>query len=176
MKFGQTDYYSSVSKSIPIGAEIAHLTIENSSDDCLYSIDTVERIKSKDLFRINSYTGSITVLNSMENSSSQTHLLTILYRCEHNSHIAYTNLHVNILDENNFVNQTKTSFRFTQETYLLIFETSLIQNQKKYLMNFQLINDEGLRIKPQAKIIQGNSILSCESVNPIFVCSFQVIH
>ncbi len=159
VKFSQPDYYSSVSKNIPIGAEIAHLTIESSSDDCLYSIDTVERIKSKDLFRINPYTGSITVLNSFENSSSQTHLLTILYRCEHNSHIAYTYLHVNILDDNNLVNQTNKSFRFTREIYLVIFETSLIQNQRKYLMNFQLINDEGIRIKPQAKIIQGKSIL-----------------
>ena len=158
VKFSQTDYYSSVSKSIPTGVEIAHLTIENSSDDCLYSIDTVERIKSKDLFRINQYTGSITVQNSLENSPSQTHLLTILYRCEHNSHIAYTNLHVNILDENNFHNQTKKLYRFTQENYLVIFETSLIPNQRKYLMNFQLINNEGIRIKPQAKIIQGKFI------------------
>jgi hypothetical protein len=160
MKFSQTDYYSSVSKSIPIGVEIAHLTIENSSDDdCLYSIDSFERIKSKDLFRINPYTGSITVQNSLENTSSQIHRLTILYRCEHNSHIAYTNLHVNILDENNYLNQTKKSFRFTQDIYLVIFETSLIQNQRKSIMNFQLINDEGIRIKSQAKIIQGKKLV-----------------
>ncbi|CAF4272027.1 unnamed protein product, partial [Rotaria magnacalcarata] len=49
VKFSQTDYYSSISKSIPMGAEIARLTIENSAADCTYSIDSVERIKSYDL-------------------------------------------------------------------------------------------------------------------------------
>ncbi len=157
IEFSQKDYYSSVSKSIPIGVEIARLTIENSANDCTYSIDTVERIKSKDLFRINPYSGSITVMNSLENSPSQTHLLTIIYRCEHSYHIAYTNLHINILDENNLSNQTTKSYRFSQENYLVIFESSLMKNRRKYLMNFELIsNDEdGKRIKPDAKILQG---------------------
>ena len=53
MTFAQPEYYSSVSKSIPIGAEIARLTIENPGNDCAYSINSVERIKSKDLFHIN---------------------------------------------------------------------------------------------------------------------------
>ena len=91
----------------------------------------------------------------MESSSNPKHLLTIVYRCEHHSQIASTKLHVNILDEKNFHNQTKKSFRFTQENYLVIFETSLVPKQKKYLMNFLLSNEEGMTIKPQAKIIQG---------------------
>ncbi|CAF4174661.1 unnamed protein product, partial [Rotaria sordida] len=101
IEFSQTDYYSSISKNIPIGAEIARLTIENPSDDCIYSIDSVEKIKSYDLFRINTYTGSITVSNSLVNSQNHKHLLKIIYRCEHNYHIAHTNLHINILDEKN---------------------------------------------------------------------------
>jgi hypothetical protein len=159
IEFSQNDYYSSVSKSIPIGAEIARLTIENSSDDCTYSIDSVERIKSNDLFRINPYTGSITVNNSLENSPIQNHLLTIIYRCEHNYQIAHTNLHINILDEKNLLNQTTKSFRFSQNKYLIIFQTSLIKNRRKYLMDFQLIsNDDGKRIKPNAQILEGKSL------------------
>ena len=167
VKFGQTDYFSSVSKSLPIGAEIAHLTIENSANDCLYTIDSVERIKSKDLFRIDPYTGSITVLNSLETSSNAKHLLTILYRCEHQSLIAHTRLHINILDENNFVNHTTTTFRFARENYLVIFETSLIPNQRKSLLNLQLINDEGAHQQPRSKIIQGDplGLFSIDSSN-----------
>lgn len=155
IKFSQTDYYSSISKNIPIGVEIAHVTIENPAEDCVYSIDSVERLKSKDLFRINPYTGSVSVLNSLETSSNPKHFLTILYRCEHQSHIAYTKLHINILDEKTLVNQTKKSFRFLQDNYLIIFPTTLIPNQKKSLVDFQLINDEGIIKLPQAKIIHG---------------------
>lgn len=158
LKFGQNDYYSSVSKNIPIGAEIARLTIENSPTDCIYAINSVERIKSYDLFRINPNTGSIIVNNSLVNSPSQTHLLKIIYQCEHNYHVAHTNLHINILDEKNTFNQTKKSFRFSQDHYLVIFETSLIKNRSKNLMNFELIsnNNDGIKLKPNAKILQGN--------------------
>ncbi|CAF3290402.1 unnamed protein product [Rotaria socialis] len=158
VKFSQTDYYSSISKSIPMGAEIARLTIENSAADCTYSIDSVERIKSYDLFRINAYSGSITVSNSLVNSQSQAHLLKIVYRCQHNYHIAHTNLHINILDEKNPFNQTQKSFRFSQDNYLIIFETSLMKNRPKHLVDFELIsnNDDGIRRKPDAKIIRGD--------------------
>ena len=163
VKFSQKNYYSSVSKNIPIGVEIARLTIENSSDDCVYSIDTVERIKSYDLFRINSSTGSITVMNSLVNCSSQRHLLTILYYCEHNYHIAYTNLHINILNEKSLLNQTMKLYRFTQDNYLIIFQTSL-KKMTKYLMKFELISNdddddmmtkEKTIRKPNAKILHG---------------------
>ena len=97
-------------------------------------------------------------MNSLENSPSQTHLLTIIYRCEHNYYIAHTNLHINILDEKNLVNQTNKSFRFIRKNYLIIFQTSLMKNKKKYLMDFQLISndDEGKRIQPDAHILEGN--------------------
>jgi len=170
-RFSQNDYYSSVSKSIPIGVEIAHLTIENPGNDCIYSIDRVERIKSRNLFHINSYTGSITVLNSLENSSSQRHFLTIIYHCKHNSYITSTNLYINILDEKNLFNQTNEFYRFTQENYLIIFESSLIKNQKKSLINFQLINNNGIRIKPQAKILEGDplNLFSIDSFNQTLI-------
>ena len=98
-------------------------------------------------------------MNSLENSQSQTHLLTIIYRCEHNYHIAYTNLHINILDDKNLSNQTMKSYRFTQENYLIIFETSLMKGRRKYLMDFELISDDedGKRIKPNARILQGKT-------------------
>ncbi|CAF1436676.1 unnamed protein product, partial [Adineta ricciae] len=161
MEFSQRDYYSSISRNIPIGAEIARLSIENPASDCSYSIDTVERIKSKDLFRINPSSGSITVMNSLVNSASQTHLLTILYRCQHNYQIAHTNLHINILDERNLSNQTKKSYQFMQDNYLVIFETSLAANRRKYLMNFELINydEEGInRIPSNAQILRGDPL------------------
>ncbi|CAF1009126.1 unnamed protein product, partial [Rotaria sordida] len=160
IEFSQTDYYSSISKNIPIGAEIARLTIENPSDDCIYSIDSVEKIKSYDLFRINTYTGSITVSNSLVNSQNHKHLLKIIYRCEHNYHIAHTHLHINILDEKNSLNQTNKLFRFSQDNYLIIFETSLIKNRKKYLINFELINnnDHRIKIKSDAKILEGDPL------------------
>jgi hypothetical protein len=159
VKFSQTDYFSSVSKNIPIGVEIARLTIDNGSDDCTYSIDAVERIKSTDLFRINPYSGSITVGRSLEDSVRQTHLLTILYRCEHNYHLAYTQLHVQILDEKNALNQTKKPNRFTQDNYLLIFETTLVKHRRKYLMDFYLTShdEEATRIQSNAKILQGKN-------------------
>ncbi|CAF5222516.1 unnamed protein product, partial [Rotaria magnacalcarata] len=126
--------------------------------DCTYSIDSVERIKSYDLFRINAYSGSITVSNSLVNSQSQVHLLKIVYRCPHTYHIAHANLHINILDEKNSFNQTKKSFRFNQDNYLIIFETSLMKNRRKHLVDFELIsnNNDGIRRKPDAKIIQVN--------------------
>ena len=166
VKFSQTDYFSSVSKNIPIGVEIARLTIDNGSDDCIYSIDAVERIKSTDLFRINPYSGSITVGRSLEDSVRQTHLLTILYRCEHNYHLAYTQLHVQILDEKNALNQTKKTFRFVQDNYLLIFESSLVKHRRKYLMHFDLTSsdDEATRLPANPKILQGkNTSLSHRS-------------
>ncbi|CAF3595684.1 unnamed protein product [Adineta steineri] len=167
IEFPQNDYYTSISKNIPLGAEIARLTIDNSVNDCTYSIDTVEKIKSKDLFRIDSFSGSVTVINSLENSSSQTHLLTIIYRCQHNYHIAHTNLHIQILDEKNLLNKTTNSYRFSQENYLIIFETSLIKNRRKYLMNFELISndDEEKRRIPNAKILQGDP-LGLFSIDP----------
>ncbi|UJR27505.1 hypothetical protein I4U23_008789 [Adineta vaga] len=167
--FSQPDYYSSISKNIPIGAEIARLTIENSANDCTYSINSVERIKSKDLFHINPSSGSITVMNSLENSPSQMHLLTILYRCQHNYEIANTNLHINILDERNLLNQTRKSFQFVQEHYLIIFETSLIQNRRKYLIDLELMSneneDERKRIQSNAQILQGDP-LGLFSIDP----------
>ena len=155
--FAQTDYYSSISKSIPVGVEIARLTIDNGAESCRYSIDAVERIKSKDLFRIHPSSGSVIVNQSLENSLRQTHLLTIVYRCEHNYQLASTQLHVQILDEKSNINQTKKSYRFTRENYLVLFETSLVQNRQKYLMDFQLISqdEENTRIKSDAKILQG---------------------
>ena len=162
VKFSQTDYFSSVSKNIPIGVEIARLTIDNGSDDCTYSIDAVERIKSTDLFRINPYSGSITVGRSLEDSVRQTHLLTILYRCEHNYHLAYTQLHVQILDEKNALNQTKKAYRFTQDNYLVIFETTLVKHRRKYLMDFYLTShdEEATRVPSNPKIVQGTNATS----------------
>ena len=159
IRFSQTDYYSSISKSIPIGAEIARITIDNSADDCLYSIDTVERIKSKDLFHINPYTGSVTVVQTLENSSTNKHLLTVIYRCESNLYVTSTNLHVNILDEKNLLNQTKPStIRFTQSMYLIIFESSLRENQQRKLLDLQLINDENEQIQSNVQILQGDPL------------------
>ena len=82
INFAQTDYYNSISKSIPIGVEIARLTIDHGYKDCLYSIETVEQIKSKELFRIDPYSGAILVNQSLENVLGQKHLLIILYRCD----------------------------------------------------------------------------------------------
>ncbi|CAF3379747.1 unnamed protein product, partial [Rotaria sp. Silwood2] len=156
--FAQTDYYISVLKNITINSKITHLTIENSFDNCTYNIHSVERIQSKDLFRIDSYTGLITNIQSLEKSMNKKHLLTIIYHCKNISHIAYTRLHINILDKEKSKNQTNNSYRFSQDNYLVIFETSFINNQKKYLIDLELINNDyyGKRIKPDAQIIEGN--------------------
>jgi hypothetical protein len=151
------DYYSSVSKNLPTGIEIAHLTIENSIDNCIYAIHSVERIKSKDFFYINPYSGSVTLTQSLQNSINKKHLLTIMYHCQSISQIAYARLHINILDKDKSRNSTNNSYRFSQKNYLVIFETSLINKQKKYLINLDLISNEneGRRIKPDAQIIEG---------------------
>jgi hypothetical protein len=156
--FSQTDYYSSVSKNLPIGIEIARLTIENPSENGTYDIHSVERIKSKDFFRIDSSSGSITIIQSLEKSISEKNVLTIIYRCQYTSQIAFTRLHINILDKESMRNQANNLYRFNQENYLVIFETSLISNQKKNLINLELKsnNNYGKRIKPEAQIIEGN--------------------
>jgi hypothetical protein len=156
--FSQTDYYSSVSKNLPIGIEIARLTIENPSDNCTYDIHSVERIKSKEFFRIDSSSGSITIIQSLEKSISKKNLLTIIYRCEDISQLAFTRLHINILDKEKLRNEGNNFYRFSQENYLVIFETSLISNQKKYLIDLELRSENiyGKRIKPDAQIIEGN--------------------
>ena len=164
MHFSRTDYYSSVSKNIPIGIEIGRLTIENSVDNCTYDIHSVERIKSKDFFHIHPYSGSVTIIQSLEKSISEKHLLTIIYHCQYPSDIAYTRLHINILNTEKSRNQTNNSYRFSRDNYLVIFETSLINNQKKYLIDLELVSNEnyGNRIKPDAQIIEGKKLCSLD--------------
>ncbi|CAF1202193.1 unnamed protein product, partial [Adineta steineri] len=160
MHFSQADYYTSVSKNLPIGIEIAHLTIENPSDNCTYNIHSVERIKSKDFFHIDSYSGSITIIQSLENSLSEKHLLTIIYQCQYSTQLAFTRLHINILDKDKLKFQTNHFYRFTRDNYLVIFESTLMNNQKRSLINLELINNKNYkdRIKPDAQIIQGDPL------------------
>ncbi len=160
--FSQTDYYSSVSKTIPIGIEIARLTINNRMDNCTYNIHSIERIKSNEFFHINAYTGSITIIQSLEKSFYNKHLLNIIYYCQSISYITSTRLHINILDKKS-KNLQKNSYRFSQENYLIIFETSLISQEKRYLMNFELIEKNHYpvkRIQSDVQIIQGKQIES----------------
>jgi hypothetical protein len=126
-------------------------------NNCTYNIHSIERIKSKNFFHINPYSGSITILQSLEKSINDKHLLTISYYCQYNSHIAYTRLHINILDKKRLRNRRNNLYRFSQENYLIIFETSLINQQKKYLINLELINNyyQDKRIRPDAQIIEG---------------------
>ncbi|CAF4182374.1 unnamed protein product, partial [Rotaria sordida] len=168
--FSQLDNYISVSKDIPIGTKIKRLTIENSFNNCTYNIHSVERIQSKDLFHIDSYSGTITNIQLLEKFMNKKHLLTIIYRCENISQIAYTRLHIKILDKEKSNNQINNSYRFTQDNYLVIFETSLINNQKKYLIDLELINNnehKGKKIKPDAQIIEGDplGLFSIDSSN-----------
>ncbi|CAF0982632.1 unnamed protein product, partial [Rotaria sordida] len=168
--FSQLDNYISVSKDIPIGTKIKRLTIENSFNNCTYNIHSVERIQSKDLFHIDSYSGTITNIQLLEKFMNKKHLLTIIYRCENISQIAYTRLHIKILDKEKSNNQINNSYRFTQDNYLVIFETSLINNQKKYLIDLELINNndhDGKKIKPDAQIIEGDplGLFSIDSSN-----------
>jgi hypothetical protein len=126
-------------------------------NNCTYNIHSVERIKSQNFFHIDPYSGSITIIQSLENSLNDKHLLTIIYYCQLNFHIVYTRLHINILDKKYLKNQINNSYRFSQENYLIIFETSLIKYQKKYLINLELINNDyqNKRIKPDAQIVEG---------------------
>ena len=175
--FSQTDYYSSISKSIPVGVEIARLTIDNGAEGCRYSIDAVERIKSKGLFRINPTSGSVIVNQSLENSLRQTHLLTIVYRCEHNYQLTSTQLHVQILDEKSTLNQTKKSYRFVRDNYLVLFETSLVPHRQKSLLDFQLLSqdEETTRTKSDAKILQGKERASSRRRNHSLALSLSVL-
>jgi len=122
----------------------------------------MERIKSQNFFHIDPYSGSITIIQSLEKSLNDKHLLTIIYYCQFNFHIAYTRLHINILDKKKLKNQINNLYRFSQENYLIIFETSLINHQKKYLINLELINNDyqDKRIKPDAQIIDGKQSLN----------------
>ncbi|CAF5183171.1 unnamed protein product, partial [Rotaria magnacalcarata] len=169
ISFSQADYYTTVSRTIPIGSRITELTIENLLDNCTYHIHSAERIKSKNLFRIDPNSGSITNIQPLGKSMSQKHLLTIIHRCESLSQIAYARLHINIVDEETPKNQTDYSYRFSQDNYLVIFETSLIKNQKKYLIDLELISNDHdeQRIKPDAQIIEGDplGLFSIDSSN-----------
>ncbi|CAF5205524.1 unnamed protein product, partial [Rotaria magnacalcarata] len=141
----------------------------NLLDNCTYHIHSAERIKSKNLFRIDPNSGSITNIQPLGKSMSQKHLLTIIHRCESLSQIAYARLHINIVDEETPKNQTDYSYRFSQDNYLVIFETSLIKNQKKYLIDLELISNDHdeQRIKPDAQIIEGDplGLFSIDSSN-----------
>jgi hypothetical protein len=154
--FSQTDYYSSVSKTIPIGIEIARLTIENGNDNCTYNIHSIERIRSKEFFHIDAHSGSITIIQSLEKSLYKKHLLNIIYYCSFNSYITSTRVHINILDKKSKDLQ-KNLHRFSQENYLIIFETSLVNQEKRDLISLELIdrNHPGKRFQPDAQIIQG---------------------
>jgi hypothetical protein len=126
-------------------------------DNCTYNIHSVERIKSKNFFHIDPYSGSISIIQSLEKSINVKHLLTIIYQCQYISYITSTRLHINILDKKKLKNQKNNLYRFSQENYLIIFETSLINHQKKYLINLELINNDyqEKKIKPDAQIIEG---------------------
>ncbi|CAF0721029.1 unnamed protein product [Adineta ricciae] len=160
IQFSQTDYYSSVSKNLPTGIEIARLTIENPLENCTYNIHSVEKIKSKDFFRIHPFLGSITIIQSLENSISTEHQLSIVYQCPLISHLAFTRLHITVLDRERMRYQNNNLYRFSHENYLAIFETSPINNQKKYFLTLELINNKNYakRIKPDAQIIEGDPL------------------
>lgn len=147
-----------VSKYIPIGTNVTQLTVENPSDNCTYKIHSVERIKSKNLFHIVPYSGLITNIQLLIHSLNRKHSLIITYHCEKLSRFASTRLHINLFDEEKLKNQTKNSYRFSQENYLIIFQTTLIHNQPKHLIDLELISNDhyGERKKPDAQIIEGN--------------------
>ncbi|UJR21665.1 hypothetical protein I4U23_024742 [Adineta vaga] len=166
--FSQTDYYSSVSKNLPIGIEIARLTIENPFENCTYKIHSVEKIKSKDFFRIHPLSGSIIIIQSLENSISEQHLLSIVYHCSSISYLTFTRFHINILDKERLKYQGNHFYRFSHDNYLVIFETSLIRNQKKYLLDLELVNNKNYakRIRSDAQIIEGDP-LGLFSIDPL---------
>ena len=169
--FPRKDYYSSVSKTLPIGIEIAHLIIENPMNNCTYAIHSVERIKSKDLFYINPHSGSVTTIQSLQKSITNKHLLTIIYHCPSLSQMTSTRLHINILDKDK---SSKDFYRFNQDNYLIIFETSFIKNQKKYLMNFELINNQKkssffLLVKPFRVVLARVPIVNMEDIIGLYL-------
>lgn len=142
--------------------EISRLTLNNPSTNCTYEILSVERIHSKQFFRIDSRSASITIAQSLIKSSSDKHLLTMIYRCQDPFQIASTRLHIDILENKSF-EQRKNIYRFSQEYYLIVFATSFTQQQKRYLMDFQLVNNENPRerIPSDVQIIQGKFDLDC---------------
>lgn len=146
--------------------EISRLSAIHATPHCIYQILSVERSHSQQFFHIDSHSGSITIGQSLSRSSSNKHLLNIIYQCPDIFHVASTRLHIDIL-ENKSLEQKKNTYRFNQENYLLVFETSFIQQEKKYLMDFWLINHEypKERIRSDVQIIQGICLIFIFIIN-----------
>jgi hypothetical protein len=157
VRFARADCYTTVSRNVSSGTEIARLTVDYPARDCLYKIHSVERIQSKDLFRIDPHSGSILIAHSLENSLDEKHLLSVIYHCANHSQLAHTRLHITLRKSETADNRSMELYRFAQEHYLVLFETSPSVNQTKALLNLTLIscNDDGRRTKPNAHIIKG---------------------
>ena len=129
--------------------------MENPQENCTYQIHSVEKVQSKTFFRINSSSGSVTILQSLENSFNEKHRLIINYFCPISANMISTRLHINILDNKRLMDQRENFYRFSQEKYLIVLESSLRRFEKKYLMNFELINNQEQRIKSDVQILEG---------------------
>ena len=144
-----------------MGVEIARLTIESRKKNCTYRIHSIERMKSREFFRIDAHSGSITIVQSLKKSFHEKHLLNIIYHCPDTNYITSTRVHINILDKKS-KDLRANRYRFSREMYLIVFETSLISEEKRYLMKFELIerDDPARRIQSDAQIIQGKQLKS----------------
>ena len=131
--------------------------MEYTARHCLYKIHSVERIQSRNLFRIDPHSGSILVTYSLENTIDVKHVLTVIYHCQNDSQLAHTRLHITLQNGEPLDKRIMDSYRFTQEHYLVLFETSFLVNQIRTLLSLALIgNDQdGRRAKSNAHIVKG---------------------
>jgi hypothetical protein len=157
VSFGKTQHNVSVKRNTPVGVEVIRLFVDHRSSHCSYGIHSVERVASKDLFSIDTLTGSIIVEQPLEYALDNRHYVNVVYQCSDQSQFAQTRLRIDLLDIDPSNNQSKTHYRFSESHYLAIVETSLIINDSLSLLNFRVFSNDSLRRerKTKVRIIQG---------------------
>lgn len=162
---------SEVSVKLPrnfsIEKEIGRLKLGQENDSsCFYEIHSARRSITKDLFRIDSRTGSIYLVRSAEDLSiRREHSLLILFICSNFSQISQIRFNVEFLDEN-----PESSTRFSRDFYYILLDRNSSSSNRSYSLNLTLIHREKtssgekfveLQPSDETRIVEGISFVFC---------------
>ena len=163
--FPQTDYNARVSKNSPVSAEILRLTLDNRSHNCTYHLHSYQRIHSADLFHVDPDSGSIVLARSLKETMQRDHLLSVIHRCPNDPHISHTRVHIAVVDDQQLTNRKTSSYQFTQDEYLVLFEASLASREERLLMHFDLtyVDSSANEMPPDLHIVEGTKRCSYSS-------------